>query len=101
MPSVGYLAENMVSTIVLAALGGLAATTTTAVATGDASTVANAVHAIPPGLHVALSHVPSASYAYDLLKEHLSLYAQAGGLGTAAGGAVAAIGHGLHLGLGK
>lgn len=92
----------MVSTIVLAALGGLAATTTTAVATGDASAVASAVHAVPPGLHVALSHVPSTSHAFDVLKEHLSLYAQTGGAGTAtAGGAAAAIKHGLHLGLGK
>ncbi len=92
----------MMSTIVLAALGGLAATTTTAVATGDASAVVNAVHAVPPGLHVALSHVPTTSHAFDVLKEHLSLYAQAGGTGTAAtGGAAAAIRHGLHLGLGK
>lgn len=91
----------MVSTIVLAALGGLAATTTTAVATGDASAAANAVHAVPPGLHVALSHVPSTSHAYEVLKEHLSLYAQTGGTGTAAGGLAAAVKHGLHLGLGK
>lgn len=92
----------MVSTIVLAALGGVAATATTAVATRDASAVANAVHAVPPGLHVALSHVPSTSHAFDVLKEHLSLYAQAGGAGTTTvGGAAAAIRHGLHLGLGK
>ncbi len=92
----------MVSTILLAALGGLAATTTTAVATGDASAMANAVHAAPPGLQVALSHVPSASHAFEVLKMHLSLYAQAGGAGTAAtGGAAAAIRHGLHIGLGK
>jgi hypothetical protein len=101
MPNVDYFHENMGSIIVLAALGGLAATTTTAVATGDASTLANAVYAVPPGLHVALSHVPSTSHAYDVLKEHLSLYAQAGGSGTAAGGAGASIMHGLHLGLGK
>ncbi len=92
----------MVSTIVLAALGGVAATATTAVATGDASAVANAVHTVPPGLHVALSHVPSTSHAFEVLKQHLSLYAGAGSAGTAAtGGAAAAVKHGLHLGLGK
>ena len=92
----------MVSAIVLAALGGLAATATTAVATGDASAVANAAHAAPPGLQVALSHVPGTSHAFEVLKEHLSLYAQAGGTGTASvGGAAAALKHGLHLGLGK
>jgi hypothetical protein len=92
----------MVSTILLAAIGGLAATTTTAVATGDASSVANAAQAVPPGLHVALSHVPSTSHAFDVLKAHLSLYAQSGSAGTAATGGVAAVvKHGLHLGLGK
>ncbi len=92
----------MVSTIVLAALGGMAATATTAVATGDASAAANAVHAVPPGLHVALSHVPSTSHAYEVLKQHLSLYAGTGTAGTAATGGVAtAVKHGLHLGLGK
>ncbi len=86
----------------MAALGGVAATATTAVATGDASAVANAVHTVPPGLHVALSHVPSTSHAYEVIKQHLSLYAGAGSAGTAAtGGAAAAIKHGLHLGLGK
>ncbi len=94
----------MVSTIVLAVLGGVAATATTAVATGDASAAANAVHAahaVPPGLHVALSHVPSTSHAYEVLKQHLSVYAGTGTAGTAATGLAAAIRHGLHLGLGK
>jgi hypothetical protein len=92
----------MVSTTVLAALGGLAATASTVVATGDASAAVNAVHGVPPGLHVALSHVPSTSHAYQVLKEHLSLYAQTGGAGTAAtGGVAAAVKHGLHLGIGK
>jgi hypothetical protein len=93
----------MVSTILLAAMGGLAATTTTAVATGDASGVASAAaHAVPPGLQVALSHVPSASHAFEVLKTHLALYAQTGSAGTAAtGGVAAAAKHGLHLGLGK
>lgn len=91
----------MVSTIVLAALGGVAATATAAVTTGDASAAANALHAVPPGLHVALSHVPSASNAFDVLKQHLSLYAGTGTAGTAVtGGAAAAAKHGLHLGLG-
>jgi len=92
----------MVSTIVLAALGGVAATATTAVATGDASTLAHAAHAVPPGLKVALSHVPSTFHAYDVLKQHPSLYAGTGTAGTAAiGGVAAAVKHGLHLGLGK
>lgn len=85
----------------LAALGGVAATATTAAATGDASAAVNAVHAIPPGLHVALSHVPSASHAYEVLKQHLALYGSAGGAGTATTGVAAAVKHGLHLGLGK
>ena len=88
--------------MVLAVLGGVAATATTAAATGDASSAAIAVHAVPPGLHVALSHVPSTSEAYEVLKQHLSLYAGTGMAGTAATGGVAAvIRHGLHLGLGK
>ena len=92
----------MVSTILLAAIGGLAATATAAVATGDASAAANAMHTVPPGLHVALSHVPSASHAYDVLTQHLSLYAGSGTAGTAAtGGVAAATRHGLHFGLGK
>ena len=92
----------MVSTILLAAVGGLAATATTAVATGDASGAVSAAHAVPPGLHVALSHVPSTSHAFEVLKQHLSLYAGSGTAGTAAtGGAAAAVKHGLHLGLGK
>lgn len=92
----------MVSTILLAAVGGLAATATTAVATGDASAAASAAHAVPPGLQVALAHVPSSSHAFDVLKQHLSLYAGSGTAGTSAtGGAVAAVKHGLHLGLGK
>ncbi len=92
----------MVSTIVLAALGGVAATATTAVATGDASGLAQAAHTVPPGLQVALSHVPSTSHAFEVLKQHLSLYAGTGSAGTAAtGGVAAAIRHGLHLGLGK
>ncbi len=92
----------MVSSMVLAALGGIAATATTAVATGDASALVSAVHAVPPGLHVALSHVPAASNAFGVLNQHLSLYAQAGGTGTAAtGGLAAAVRHDLHLGLGK
>ncbi len=92
----------MVSTILLAVVGGAAATATTAVATGDASSATAAVHAVPPGLQVALSHVPAASHAFDVLKQHLSLYAGTGTAGTAAtGGVAAAARHGLHLGLGK
>lgn len=76
----------MIPTIIQAALGVAAAATTAA--TQDASTVANAASAIPQGLHVALSHVPSASHAMEVLKQHLAVFEQA-------------IRHGLHLGLGK
>ena len=92
----------MPATMVLAALGGLAAATATAVTTGDASAALGLAHAAPPGLQVALSHVPVASQAHQVLTQHLSLYAQAGGAGTVgAGGAAGALKHGLHLGLGK
>jgi hypothetical protein len=91
--------RNMVSTFVVAMLGGLAATATAA-ATGNASAAASAVHAVPPGLQVALSHVPTGSNAYEVLKQHISLYAGTGGT-AAAGGAAAAVKHGLRLGRGK
>jgi hypothetical protein len=85
----------------LAVLGGVAATATTAVATGDASAAVGAAHAVPHGLQVALAHVPSAPHAHEVLTRHLSLYAGSGTAGTAASGVAAAIRHGLHLGLGK
>ena len=92
----------MVSTLLFAVLGGVAATATTAAATGNASALAHAANTVPPGLHVALSHVPSTSEAYEVLKQHLSLYAGSGAAGaTATGGMAAAVKHGLHLGLGK
>jgi hypothetical protein len=92
----------MISTFVVAMLGGLAATATAAVATGNAPAAASAVHALPPGLQVALSHVPATSHAYEVLKQHLSLYAGTGAAGTAgAGGVTAAVKHGLRLGFGK
>jgi hypothetical protein len=91
----------MVSTIALAAIGGIAATAAAAAGTGDASALAASVHLVPPGLSVALSHVPSASHAYQMIQQHLSVYAGAGGAGTTAGGVAAAVKNGLHLGLGK
>ena len=91
----------MVSTIVLAVLGGAAATATTAVVTGDASALTYAAHAVPPGLKVALAHVPSSSHAFDVLKQHISLYAGTGTAGATATGGAAAVRHGLHFGLGK
>ncbi|MCL4355158.1 MAG: hypothetical protein JRN56_01970 [Nitrososphaerota archaeon] len=92
----------MISTFVVAVLGGVAAAATAAVATGNASAAASAVHAVPPGLQVALSHVPATSHAYEVLKQHVALYAGTGAAGTAAtGGAAAAVKHGLRLGLGK
>lgn len=92
----------MVSPIILAVVGGIAATAATAVATGDASAAVSVAHSVPQGLQVALSHVPVVSHAHQVLTQHLSLYAGTGSAGTAAGGGVAAaIRHGLHLGLGK
>ncbi len=76
----------MIPNIIDAALGVAAAAKTAA--TQDVSTVVNAAIAIPQGLHTAMSHVPSASHAMVVLKQHLAVYAQA-------------IRHGLHLGLGK
>jgi len=55
----------MESTILLAALSA-------AEAAKNAAT-----HATPPGLKVALAHVPSASEAMEVLKQHLADYAQA------------------------
>ena len=95
------LRRTTVSTIVLAALGGVAATATAAVATGDASALAHAAHTVPPGLHVALSHVPSTSHAYNVLEQHLSLCTGSGAAGTAATGGAAAVKYGLRFGLGK
>lgn len=90
----------MVSIAVLAALGGLSAAAATAATTGDASTVVSAIHVAPPGLHVALSHVPSWTHAYQVLTQHLSAYAQNGGASAAGtAGVGAAIKKGLHLGL--
>ncbi|MDG6899039.1 MAG: hypothetical protein JRN12_02765 [Nitrososphaerota archaeon] len=90
------------STFVVAMLGGLAATATTAATVGNASAAVSAVHAIPPGLQVALSHVPIASNAYEVLKQHISIYAGTGAAGTAgAGGAAAAVKHGARFLSGK
>lgn len=91
----------MVSTYVIAALGGLAATAAS-LSVGNAAAASSAVHAVPPGLQVAMSHVPSASHAYEVLKQHLALYSGTGAVGATASGGVAAVAkHGLRLGLGK
>lgn len=91
----------MVSTLFMAMLGGVAATATTAVATGGAPTAVGLAHAAPQGLQIALSHVPSASHAYSVLKEHAALYAGSGAAGTAAAGGATALKHGLQVGLGR
>ena len=78
----------MVSLGILAALGGLSAVGATAVATGDASAAIGVVHAaLPSGLNIALSHVPSWTHAHEVLTQHLSAYATNGqfGAGGAAG----------------
>ena len=62
-----------------------------AISTAEAAKTA-ATHAVPPGLQTALAHVPSASEAMEVLKQHLAAYTQA---------VAAVIRHGLHLGLGK
>ena len=80
----------MVSLAILAAMGGLSAVGATAVATGDASAATGMVHAaLPPGLKIALSHVPSWTHAYEILTRHLSSY---GASGSAGAGGPAGIG---------
>lgn len=86
----------------MALLGGVAATATTAATTGDAGTALGLAHAAPQGIQIALSHVPSASNAYAVLKEHLSLYVGTGAAGASgAAGVAAAVKHGLQIGLGR
>lgn len=70
----------MVSIAALAALGALAGAGGTAIATGDASMLANS---IPPGLHVALSHVPTWTHAHQVLTSHLQQYTQNSSIGAA------------------
>ncbi|MEM0074830.1 MAG: hypothetical protein QXR69_02740 [Conexivisphaerales archaeon] len=77
----------MVSIIALAALGALAGAGATAAATGDLNTAAQmAANAVPPGLHIALAHVPSWTHAHQVLTEHLKLYAQNGSIGAGTSG---------------
>jgi hypothetical protein len=78
----------MIPLAVIAAFGGASALAATAVATGDASTLVHAANFVPPGLHVALQHVPQSSHAYQVLNQHLSDYATNGTIG--AGGSAAA-----------
>jgi hypothetical protein len=53
--------------------------------------LAHAAGFVPPGLHVALSHVPQSSHAYQVLSQHLSDYAQNGGVGAAGSAGAAAV----------
>lgn len=86
----------------MALFGGVAATATTALATGDAGAAMSAAHAAPHGIQIALSHVPSASNAYGVLKEHLSLIARTGiARVSGAGGIATTMKHSLQAGLGK
>ena len=85
----------------LAILGAVSGIGATSVATGDANAAVEAAKQIAPhGLQVALSHVPSWTHAHQVLSEHLSEYAQNGGIGAGAtGGAGAALKKGLaHMG---
>lgn len=80
----------MVSITALAILGAITGIGATSVATGDASTAVEAAkQAAPQGLHVALSHVPSWTHAHQVLTEHLSQYAQNGGIGASSGAGIA------------
>jgi hypothetical protein len=81
----------MISIAAIAALGGATAMAATAVATGDASMLVHATGFVPPGLHVALSHVPQSSHAYQVLSQHLSDYAKNGGVGAASSAGAAAV----------
>lgn len=93
----------MVSLAILAAIGGLSAVGATAAATGDASAAANVAHAAaPPGLKIALAHVPSATHAHQVLTQHLSAYTQNGSIGAGgAAGVGAAVKKALAHGLGN
>lgn len=89
----------MVSTIMLAAIGGAAAATT-ALATGNTVVATGVAHAIPPGLKVALAHVPSWTKAHEVISEKVSEFLQSGGVGAAsAAGLSEAVKHGIRIGL--
>ncbi len=93
----------MVSIAALAILGAISGIGATSVATGDANAAVEAAKQMAPqGLHVALSHVPSWTHAHQVLSEHLSQYAQNGGIGAGASGGIgAAMKKGLaHIGKG-
>ena len=88
----------MVSIAALAILGAISGIGATSVATGDANAAVEAAKQMAPhGLQVALSHVPSWTHAHQVLSEHLSEYAQNGGIGATTGGGIAAM---LKRGLG-
>jgi len=71
----------LVASIVLAAVGAAAA----AAATASHGNATDAIQAIPPGLKIALAHVPSWTHAYHVLMQHLAALAQgvSSGHGTA------------------
>ena len=63
----------------------------TSVATGDASAAVEAAKQVAPhGLNVALSHVPTWTYAHQVLSNHLSDYAGSGTAGGAGGAGIGA-----------
>jgi hypothetical protein len=88
----------MVSITVLAAIGGAAAATT-ALATGNTAVATGAMHAIPPGLKVALAHVPSWTKAHEIIGQKVAEYLQSSGVGATAAGLAEAVKHGISLGL--
>jgi hypothetical protein len=87
----------MVSIAALAILGAISGMGATTLATGDASSAVQAASQVAPhGLSMALSHVPSWTHAYQVLSQHLSEYAQNGGVGA---GVFSGIGMALKKGL--
>ena len=91
----------MVSLALLAVLGAASGIGATSLANGDASAaVQTASQLAPHGLSVAISHVPSWTHAHKVLSQHLSQYAQNGGIGAGVfGGVGAALKKGLsHIG---
>jgi hypothetical protein len=89
--SKGGNVKQMVSILALGILGTITGVGATSVATGDASTAIEAVkQAAPHGMQIALSHVPTWAHAHQVLSEHLSKYAEGGGVGATSGAGLAA-----------
>lgn len=77
------------SVAALTAIGASIGLTIAAAAHGNPAAVA---HTLPPGLSVALSHVPSWTHAHAVLSQKVSSYAAGGTAGGSAGAVAGALG---------